>query len=268
MKPRYRFVGTPLPLTENEAYHLQKYWKKGRKSGAIKAWETYDLDLPALNTPVLLDCGHCHSAHHESCCEGGFPFPPAAEQLPLLEQHLPAIAARHLHAGKQERLSQRGLYERHYETAGLPTIATHDGNCLFCTVEGGGPACAAHRYALEEQLSPQQMKPFSCSLFPLELIADEDGRVLVTALTAETAKFSRWGNAYRNDFVCANLPLRLQAERTPGAPEISSNVRRELAEDVFAPQRYRPAWLEMKEILCNTFGEALWQQIEASCKVD
>ncbi|TCP55587.1 uncharacterized protein DUF3109 [Tumebacillus sp. BK434] len=268
MKPRYRYVGTPLTLTEREAYHLQKYWKKGRKSGAIEAWAGYDLDLPALNTPVQLDCRHCHRAHHESCCEGGYPFPPAVRQVPLLEQHLPVIAARHLPDEKREQIRQNGLWQQHAETEGLPTIATHEGNCLLCAVEGTGPACAAHRYALEEGLAPEQMKPFSCSLFPLELITGEDGRVLVTALTAETARFSRWGSLYLDDFVCANLPLRLQAERTPRAAEISPNVRRELAADAFAPERYRPAWQEMKEILCNTFGETLWQQIEAACLRD
>ncbi|ASS76318.1 hypothetical protein CIG75_16100 [Tumebacillus algifaecis] len=263
MKSRYRFVGTPLPLTENEAYHLHKYWKKGRRDGTIRAWKGFDIDSKALLTPVLLDCRNCHHAHHESCCEGGFPFPPAHEQTELLELHLPELTKRHLHRDKQEQLQQQGLYERHQETTGLPTIATFKNDCLFCEVEGAGPACAAHRYALEEQLLPEQVKPFSCALFPLEWIVEEGGRLLITALNEETARFSRWGSAYRHDFVCANLPLRLRAS-DKGAPKVSENIRAGLLADAFAPDRYRPVYQEMKEILCRTYGDELWQEIEAS----
>ncbi|MGZ4164468.1 MAG: hypothetical protein ACXVDB_08255 [Tumebacillaceae bacterium] len=261
MKHDWVFVGTPLSLTDGEAYHLQKYLKKGRAAGTIVAWERFDLDLAALRTPVQLDCQNCHLAHQESCCEGGFPFPPATELLPVLDAHINAIAAEHLPEAVRAQIEQQGLYASHLETAGYPTIGTYAGNCLFCQTEAHGPACMAHRYALQTGMAPEELKPLSCLLYPLDLIADSNGRVLVTALTERTASFSRWGADYRLDFLCGNRELRV-AIATGEHEEVRANIRRELPDDAFALDRYRPAYQEAKATLLHLYGEALWNEID------
>ena len=269
MSKTYFFVGTPLELTEGEAYHLQKYSKKARAKGQIVQVHAphlphpFAIDLAALATPVLLDCERCHQAHAESCCEGGFPFPPTADLLPVLDLFSPLIAGRHLDAAAQAQIRERGLFAAHLETAGHPTIGTAEGgNCLFCRVEGEGPACAAHRFALEQGRAPHELKPLSCLLYPLDLIADETGSVLLTALTAETARFSRWGEDYRLDFLCANRDLRERV--AAGEPEgLRPNIRRELDGQSFALERYRPAYQAGRETLIARYGLELYTEIEA-----
>jgi hypothetical protein len=261
MKNEWQFVGTPLSLTDGEAYHLQKYLKKGQGAGTIVAWGVYDLDLAALQTPVLLDCQNCHLAHQESCCEGGFPFPPAAQLLPVLDQHVGKIAEQHLPAAVRTHIEQQGLYESHVETAGHLTIGTYQGDCLFCRKEDNGPACMAHRYALQSGMRPEEIKPLSCLLYPLDLIADEAGRVLVTALTESTARFCRWGADYRLDFLCGNRELREQI--AAGEQEgLRANLLCDMPHDAFAIDRYRPAYQEAKATLLRLYGEELWHEID------
>lgn len=257
----WRFVGTPLHLTEGEEYHLAKYWKKATRAGEIFVWGRFEIDRAALQTRVLLDCANCHRAHVESCCEGGYPFPPGADLLPVLDEHLPQIVARHLDSAAREHVEQNGLYEQHLETAGHPTIGTLGGNCLFCRVEGEGPACMAHRYALEEGSRPEELKPLSCLLYPLDLLEDGTGRVRITALTEHTDRFSRWGSEYRQDFLCANYELRTALAAGTAEP-VRANIRVELADDAFPPQDYRPAWQEGLDLLKRLYGEELGAVLE------
>ncbi|MGB8956186.1 MAG: hypothetical protein WCC10_12480 [Tumebacillaceae bacterium] len=262
----WRFVGTPLDLTEGEAYHLQKYWKKAQRAGAIIVWDRFELDKAALQSLVLLDCANCHRAHRESCCEGGYPFPPATELLQVVDEHLPVIAARHLDAETRDHLQANGLYESYLETAGHPTIGTFGGNCLFCRVEGAGPACMAHRYAIEEGKRPEALKPLSCLLYPLDLIENAEGRVRITALTEATSRFSRWGVEYRHDFLCAHYELRA-ALAAGTAERVRPNIRRQLPADAFPLDRYRPAWQEGLGLLNALYGEELCAVMEACmCK--
>jgi hypothetical protein len=267
-RARFRFVGTPLDLTERETYYLLKYWKKGRAARTILSVEVraekgrpqeFDLDLAALQTPVLLDCANCHLAHEESCCEGGFPFPPEEELLPVLDAQLAELGEKWLTPVVQEHIRAKGLYEQHVETGGFPTIGTFDGNCLFCRVEGQGPVCMAHRHALEKGMQAEELKPLSCLLYPLDLIEDERGRVLVTALTERTAAFSRWGEDYRLDFLCANRELRAAAEE---GRALRPNIRRSLAAETFALDRYRPVWQEAQGLLTRLYGDELWQKLQ------
>jgi len=257
----YRFIGTPLPLAEREVYHLGKYLKKARQSGGIVAYEQFDLDLAALVTPVQLDCENCHLAHHESCCEGGFPFPPERDLLAVIDEHSAGILSRFFTDESAMQIGEQGLFEAFLETDGHPTITTLDGNCAFCRVEGQGPACMAHRYALEIEMKPEDIKPLSCLLYPLDLIEHEEtGRVLITALTANTARFSRWGEDYFQDFLCANPAAREAVARE--VTDLRDNIRRDIPSDVFALGNYQPAYQAGKGTLTTLYGEALWQVID------
>jgi hypothetical protein len=275
-RPRYSFLGTPLDLTEGEVYHLRKYWKRGRQAGTIRplggssgsAGSAVEVDVEALQTLVLLDCANCHLAHESSCCEDGFPFPPTEDLLPMIDEHLDGIAE-HLAPELIRHLLRKGLYERHLETAGHRTIGTYEGNCNFCRVEGQGPACMAHRYALQSGLAPLAVKPLSCLLYPLDLIqSEEDGRTLLTALTERTANFSRWGADYRLDFLCANRQLRAEVAASDASADtehgdLGANIRRALPAEVFALENYRPAYLEGRETLTALYGADFYTELES-----
>jgi len=259
----YRFVGTPLDLTEGERYHFQKHRKRLLQSGRLLRLEHAEFDLEALMTPVLLDCANCRRAHRESCCEGGFPFPPSADLLPVIDAHREGILAR-LEEPVRAHIAEHGFYEdRHLETCGHPTIGTYAGNCLFARIEtaAAGPACMAHRQALEEGLHPEQLKPLSCLLYPLDLIQGEDGRIFVTALTKETARFSRWGADYRLDFLCANYELRRRLADGTAGGDLRPNIRQDMTAGCFPLERYRPAYVEGRDLLLRRFGEEVWDEV-------
>lgn len=256
----FRFTGTPLDLTEGEAYHLRKYWRKGRQARTILPLDAFavEVDVAALQVLVQLDCAHCHLAHVSSCCEGGFPFPPAQDLLPMLEEHLGGISAL-LTSERVGHLLREGLYERYLETAGHQTIGTFAGDCTFCQVEEHGPACMAHRYAVQAGLAPEAVKPLSCLLYPLDLIqSEEHGRTLLTALTEQTTAFSRWGAEYRLDYLCGNHALRVADESTDRSP----NIRRNLPADVFASEGYRPAYVEGRDLLTSLYGADFYKELE------
>jgi hypothetical protein len=44
---------------------------------------------------------------------------------------------------------------------------------------------------------------------------------------------------------------------------VRPNVRRDLAQDVFALEKYRPAYQEGKATLLHLYGAELWQEIDA-----
>jgi len=260
------FIGTPLDLLEQEVYRLSKYLHKQRAQQKLADYELPDgrrvtFDLAALGTLVQLDCANCHRAHSESCCEGGYPFPPATELLPVLTAHAPRIAELLEGPAATAVADGRWLDDTLPETEGHPTIGTHEnGNCLFCRVEGAGPACMAHRHALQSGHDPHELKPLSCLLYPLDLIGLADGCVLVTALTEATAPFSRWGPAYLSDYVCGNYQLREQIARGERSG-VSANVQLDVAADAFALHNYRPAYVEGRATLVRLYGPELWDEL-------
>lgn len=269
---RYQYIGTPLHLTEQETYHLTKYLKRGKRQGTIIQWENFDLDLPALNTPIQLACSDCHLAHRHSCCEGGFPFPPTSDLLPTLDTHLPSILEQ-LPEDTAAHIRQHGLCTTtHPETEGHPTIGTHPltGNCLFCQTgpTTNGPSCTAHRHALQTGLPPHTLKPLSCHLYPLDLILDhQTGRTLLTSLTPHTSPFTRWGPHYLTDYLCSNPTLRHTLASGDGHHEGNDDVNRDsnihpnLPPTTFPLTSYQPAYLEQKTLLTTLYPPSLWDTI-------
>ncbi|WP_211207788.1 DUF3109 family protein, partial [Citrobacter freundii] len=149
----------------------------------------YMVDVPALLALFHLDCWNCRAVHRETCCEGGQPYAVEEWQIPLLEKQVPAIAARLQTAGERENWERYGVWDR----GQLPgTIRMRHGNCLFYQENNGRFGCAIHAYAEEAGHDVLPLKPFSCQLYPLDLI-DTGQEILLTAVTKETSSFSRWG---------------------------------------------------------------------------
>lgn len=217
-----RYMGTSDPITENEAYACRKYIKKHRASfiqlGGVL------LDLPALLRPFHLDCDNCRLVHRETCCEGGQPYAVENGQAHLLDREAAAIARQFWNQREQRSLSSEGIWDKYF---GYGTIRMEHGNCLFYKEMNGRYGCSIHAYAEKAGVEVVPLKPFSCQLYPLELI-DTGELVLLTALTEETAAFSRWGTDYLEQFYCASLERRQAARHLDG--------------EHFAPSGYKAAY--------------------------
>lgn len=223
MRPeRFRFVGTPDPMTQKEAYQCEKYMKRNRES--IVRVGDFLIDVPALLSPFHLDCWNCRAVHGATCCEDGQPYAVDHWQIPVIEEELPAISARLEDPRERDNWSDRGIWE-----PGQPpgTIRTRHGDCLFFQEIGGRYGCAIHAYAEAEGSDLFRLKPISCQLYPIDLI-DTGSGILFTAVTPETSSFSRWGTDYLEHFYCASLERR--------------KLARHLDETAFAVDGYRPAY--------------------------
>lgn len=237
--PSPLYYGTQDHLTSKESFHFKKYCKRTN----FYSIEAFQID-PAIFTLMNLDCTHCHEVHPSTCCEGGQPYSTDPSGEDRLSQHAPMIIQHYLDQEQQQEFHTAGFMESSTDGVFSPTIKLCQGNCFFLKKEQGSSYCSIHRYALAQQLNPWDIKPFSCSLFPLDIIYDQD-KLYLTVITEQTASFSRWGYDYQ-DYLCVNKRLR---EVTPLAPEL------------FSLTNYRPAWEWCEELLRLTFGNGLVEGI-------
>ncbi|MED1783377.1 DUF3109 family protein [Brevibacillus fortis] len=221
-KRAFRYVGTPDPMSDKEVYHCEKYIKKNKHS-LVRAGQ-YLVDIPALNALFHLDCWNCGAVHRETCCEGGQPYAVEEWQIPIMEGEIPSISAGLQEESERNHWLLHGVWDRN-ETPG--TIRMRHGNCLFYQENNGRYGCAIHAYAEQAGREVEPLKPFSCQLYPIDLIDTEEG-ILLTAVTKETSSFSRWGTDYLEQFYCAS------PERRKLATHIDDKL--------FALDGYRPAY--------------------------
>lgn len=218
---RYRYVGTPDPMSQREQYHCEKYMKRN-KANMLEAG-AYLVDVAALRTLFHLDCGNCRTVHRQTCCEGGQPYAVEPHQAALLDREIPAIAGYFAARGWSQHWAQKPVWDER-QRAG--TLRLEHEKCVFFQEMNGQFGCAVHAYA-EQTGGELDVKPFSCRLYPLDLI-DTGEAILLTAVTEETAPFSRWGSDYLEQFYCASLSRRQLAIH--------------LDEQHFAIEGYRPAY--------------------------
>jgi len=231
MPPLY-YYGTQDSLSSKEAFHFKKYKKRTN----VRAMGPFLID-PAIFTPVNLDCLNCKLVHSTTCCEGGQPYSMEQANFQHLQLHADAIIHKHLGANRQREAQALGYMETYSSDTFSPTIKQCEGDCFFLGTQGDQSFCSIHRYALDHRISPWLLKPFSCSLFPLDIIQD-DNKLFLTAITPETASFSRWGQDYEH-FYCIHYDKRKEAMINPELFQISD---------------YQPAWKWSQELLELNFG--------------
>ncbi|MFT9848157.1 DUF3109 family protein [Aneurinibacillus sp. REN35] len=241
---RSRYYGTPESLPFTEALAVYEYIVP-RLGKSIHRHGQYLIDRDALLTPANLDCFHCHLVHGHNCCESGQPYSMHGENLTLFNEHAFVILDMYAHDGRAEAVRKTGIYEQNAQTNHYPSIRKHKGDCLYLIEEDGKRLCAIHRYALAKGMDPAKLKPFSCSLFPLEIIESDMG-LLITSLTPETETFSRWGDYYRRRYSCVN------PKRRPN----------DVPNEYFGSTGYIPAWEWAKDLLISYWGESTVQEIE------
>jgi hypothetical protein len=232
---QYRYVGTSDPMGEREAYQCDRYLKRHRQRMLVTGH--YLIDTEALVTLFHLDCFNCRRVHRETCCDGQ-PYAVDTWQIPLLELEARSIAQRYMPERERGRIDQAGIWDQGKPTG---TIRLNGNRCLFQTELDGRHGCSIHAHAEANGLSVYSLKPFSCQLYPLDLIQTGE-QVLITALNEETAPFSRWGTDYLEQFLCASLDRRRQAKHLDSA--------------LFAEEGYRPAYQWGLPFLRHALGAA------------
>ncbi len=239
----YAYYGTSDPMSEHEVYRFKKYWKQNRKKLIRSGRFWFDPD--ALKRLFHLDCFQCKAVHQATCCERGHPYAVSSRQVKPIEQYVTQMKPGFLLPEAEQTIKESGIWEM----GRYDTIKKHEGDCLFATRLNGISCCAVHAHAAVYEDDVYPIKPFSCQLYPLEIIQMPDG-ILITALTEETAGFSRWGWDYLDYYYCANLERRKRAEQ--------------LDANVFSVDGYRPAYWWGMELLKRTFGPEVTEALERS----
>ena len=244
----YKYYGTTDLMSQQEAYRCAKYLKQHRAS--LVAHGRLLIDTKALLTPCNLDCFRCHLVHRETCCENGQPYAMEEWQSKRLEEVADPVIRKYMQGSAGERLMQSGIWD---QAKGRGNIQQYRGSCGFLTEVNGSRCCAIHAYAVQENQEVYPVKPFSCQLYPVELIQVGE-QILVTALDEETASFSRWGADYLESFYCSNLSRRKAAKH--------------LDEALFALEAYQPAYRWGKYIIENALGKEAYEAVEAAVELE
>jgi hypothetical protein len=233
------YYGTQEYLSKKEAFHLKKY----RKQTSFINYGQFYID-PVIFVPMNLDCKHCHVVHPSSCCENGQPYSMTEAAEDHLHLHAPDIIKQYLDKERLNEAPHHGYMEQVSSKSKVQSIKTCDGDCFFFRQTNEESFCSIHRYAENEKIAPEELKPYSCTLFPLDIIQDGQ-EIILTAITKETESFSRWGSAY-SEYLCINLDLR---------------KTHDLADEYFATDRYKPAWEWNRSLLQYSFGSDLIKAI-------
>lgn len=238
----YKYYGTPDAMPEKEAYHCAKYIKRNQEN--IVVIGRFLIDTEALRTPFNLDCFQCRLVHRETCCENGQPYAVDQWQVPLLEQAAPTITENYFSPIAQKQTEQYGIWGRDRVPG---TLRLQHGSCIFFTEINGVHCCSIHAHAEANSQEVYPVKPFSCQLYPIDLI-DLGEQILITAVNPQTAPFSRWGTDYLDNFYCANLERRKQANHIDG--------------NLFAIDQYRPAYQWGLTTIEHAFGKEAAEAVE------
>jgi hypothetical protein len=233
------YYGTREDLENKELFHFKKYKKKNR----FTSFGYFFIDHSVF-TLVNLDCKNCHRVHTFSCCEDGKPYSMTKGSEDFLQQHALQIIKEHLDIDRLFEARQNGYTEPVSEDSKIESIKTCKGNCFFLKKEENISYCSIHKYSEMNHIAPAEMKPFSCSLFPLDII-QVDNEIYITLLTPETESFSRWGTQYR-DYLCVNMNRRKEIN---------------LEDPIFLEKNYRPAWRWSENLLSTYLGKEIIQKL-------
>jgi hypothetical protein len=233
------YYGTEECLSKKEAFHLKKY----RKKASFISYANYRID-PAIFAPMNLDCKHCLKVHSSTCCENGKPYSMSKETVKDLNLHAKDIIKKHLDKERWTEALLHGYLEPESQPNRARSIKTCKGDCFFFKKTDNDSFCSIHRYAEDNGNDPIHLKPYSCTLFPLDIIQDGN-EIILTVLTKETESFSRWGTQY-NGYLCIDFNLRKTTN---------------LSADYFKIKDYKPAWEWNRSLLQHSFGNDIIEAI-------
>jgi hypothetical protein len=245
------FFGSDESLSTKEAFHFKKYLKKVN----FFEYKNFLVD-PAIFTLTNLDCRNCKLVHPSSCCEDGQPFSMTRKQEQILAAHAHHIIGNHLTEAHVEDALLHGYLETVPLQKNVQQIKKCNGDCFFLA----NNMCSIHQYAEVQGLQADELKPFSCTLFPLDIIGFEN-KLVITSLTRRTSYFSRWGDSYK-DYICINSSLRRSMEFQVDENNLTEKKDEAKVNVPFELDGYKAAWMWNKSLLNSHFGNDLIQFIE------
>ncbi len=111
----------------------------------------------------------CLEVCHGTCCAtGDFGAPISDDDVKIIDKHLKGIE-QYLPAENIKLIRKNG-YTETYRSGDLCVESLYDnGPCVFSYEHEGITKCAIHTYCVKNQIDPVQIKPISCSLFPIRV---------------------------------------------------------------------------------------------------
>ena len=111
----------------------------------------------------------CLEVCHGSCCAtGDYGAPLNEEDVKIIDEHLKGIE-QYL-PEKNIKLIKKNGYAETYRSGSLSVESLYnDGPCVFSYNDGEITKCAIHTYCVNAKIDPAQIKPISCSLFPIRV---------------------------------------------------------------------------------------------------
>lgn len=240
-----------VPLSDSKRVEFKKYFSENRSKFMLIDTNLY-IDTVALERKFsccdgVCDC--CTKLEGENpsdifnkpdrlismngyCCDGGCMI--SKDFISSTNKYLGDVV-QYLPNDSQSFIRTLGFYDSFVvgNKVYFKTNTMKDGRCVFATYKDGKKGCALHQYANDKGLDIFEVKPFDCSLFPLDILID-DGVYYMTAVTED--------NSYCR-FNKDNTPIKLSCitQKNDGVP------------------LYRFS----KDLIIDIFGELVYDIIEA-----
>lgn len=242
-------------LFDGEIDELKKYLKE--RSLETFEWDQYVimLDKKALKEEVNLCCEKCTRKNEFGCCCGS-PCNMSKCNLKNYRKYQKEINKRFYEI---DPVRYAELLEDQKTDGGVLNlvdeegfIGEHNGRCNLLVRKDGMARCITHLFAIEQGISPYELSPLSCLMFPVELFSllTREGKniLLVTSAVDNefSTKYGRWGG-YRNhhlEFQC---------------------VDKKSHDEAFTKSDYHPLYKVSEKLITHEFGVSLYKKIEEIC---
>lgn len=240
-----------VPLSDSKRAEFKKYFSENRSKFMLIDTNLY-VDTVALERKFsccdgVCDCCIRLEGEHQNdifnksdrlvsmnnyCCDGGCMI--SKDFISSTNKYLDDVVE-YLPNDSKAFIRTLGFYDSFVvgNKVYFKTNTMKDNRCVFSTYKDGKKGCALHQYANDKGLDIFEVKPFDCSLFPLDILID-DGVYYMTAVTED--------NSYCR-FNKDNIPIKLSCitQKNDGVP------------------LYRFS----KDLIIDIFGELVYDIIEA-----
>lgn len=237
-------------LVESDINQLALYLKDRRLKEIKQGNTIYLLDEESLKCKINLNCFACTKSTHYGCCCGS-PCPLSVRNMNTFNRHELLIE-------ESVKALDIEAYEKIKSLKGVLTfngkVKTIDDHCALLINDKGTYKCLAHKYALENNISPYELTSLSCLMYPLEILELTDTNnqlyfLITSVVDREFAeKFGRWGSydSLETDLKCLDITKHNNS---------------------FNKKDYKEVYKVNKSLLIHEFGEALYEELEKAMHV-
>lgn len=207
----------------------------------------YFIDTSTLSLPCCYNgCLKCVMCHGTDCCSGS-PYSFDDVYAKRIDKIFPNLVEEGFFTADQLSFIQRyGYYSidmadayEPFDNSMAKTIRNNGEYCVFHGCNDNESYCILHRYALEHDIDPYEIKPPSCFLLPLDVIEFDNSDVLIFGYSEDTLEFTRWFDELYQ-FSCVNKPV---------------------GESFMCFKDYKPLYLAQEKFIRYFFSDELFEKI-------